>query len=165
MSTDNKYINSKNGALTTPSSGSGWHATNYISVVGGRTYYFDEANASATTAGSAWYDENKTYISGFSATALSSTGNKYQAPANAKYLRHSFTTANNPDWEDTVMIYEGTTAQAPSFSKTGLAANTVQTFNVYYNWPLGTTAETPISTSDNKELKINYKITCKQAEH
>ena len=151
--------------MATPSSSSTWHYSDYIPVVPGKTYYFNEASATASVAGSAWYDENKTYISGFNATTLKNAGQKYTAPANAKYLRHSFSVSLNPNWEYDVLIYEGTTKQSPALSKTNLAANTIQTFNVYYYWPLGTTAETPIATgTNNKGLTITYKITCKQAQ-
>ena len=160
--TSGKYVKSDTGGLTTLSN---WSYSNYITVVGGRTYYFDEVNSSANVAGTAWYDASKKYISGFNATALANAGNKYQAPANAKYMRHSFNANVNPDWANTVMIYEGTTDQTPGLSATNVAANSVKTFNVYYYWPRGTEVEEPIATgTTNKELAITYRITCQQAQ-
>ena len=165
VTSENKYVSSNNGALTSPSSGSEWRYSPYIAVVGGRTYYFDEVSSSASVAGTAWYDANKTYISGFSATALANAGKKYQAPANAKYMRHSFAASTNPNWQNTVMIYEGTTDQTPAFNATNVAANSVKTFNIYYYWPLGTEAEEAIATgTTDKTLTINYRITCQQAQ-
>jgi hypothetical protein len=51
-----------------------------------------------------------------------------------------------------------------AFTETGVAKNTQKTYTVYYYWPLGTTAETPVATgTTNKSFNVVYSITCKQS--
>ena len=58
----------------------------------------------------------------------------------------------------------GTSAAATDvFTGTDIAANTLTTYTVYWDWPIGTTAEEPLSTTVDKTLQIDYTITCTQA--
>ena len=104
---ENQFVNKNTGGLTAPSASGGvWRYTDYIPVIGGETYYFHQINATATTAGTAWYDSEKTYIGGINATALGSANNKVTIPSSAAYLRHSWRIDEgyNTDWENTVYI-------------------------------------------------------------
>ena len=100
------YVSSKNGVPVESSTASpNWRHSDYIPVTGGVTYYFGQTTYStATTAGTAWYDSSKRYVSGSNATALKNAGGKLKAPASAAYLRHSWSTIDNPNWETTVYI-------------------------------------------------------------
>jgi len=63
----------------------------------------------------------------------------------------------------TSIAMNGTT-NVTAFSEGGVNKNTEKTYTVYYNWPIGTTPETPIATgTTNKNLNIIYSITCKQS--
>lgn len=107
----NRYITSNDGNIGTPSSaGVEWRCTDYIAVTPGVKYYFQEIPASASVAGSAWYDSSKKYISGFSATQLYGASQKMKAPAKAKYLRHSFRidSGYNSNWEKELAIFAET---------------------------------------------------------
>ena len=105
----NQYIIKTNGKTYTPSStGGSWRASDYIEVNPNTKYSFNEISATASAAGSAWYDENKNYISGFSATELANSGQVMTSPDNATYLRHSFRIDENynTNWKNTIMISE-----------------------------------------------------------
>lgn len=104
---ENQFINKNTGGLTAPSASGGvWRHSEYIPVVGGETYYFHQVNATATTAGTAWYDDELTYVGGINATALGTANNKVTLPSNAAYIRHSWRIDEdyNTDWENTVYI-------------------------------------------------------------
>jgi len=50
------------------------------------------------------------------------------------------------------------------FANETVAKNTAKSFVVYYNWPIGTTAETALVTgTSNQTVTLNYRITCKEA--
>lgn len=103
----NWFINSQTGELQQPSATGGiWIASDYIAVTPNTSLYFGEINAAATIAGSAWYDDDKQYIIGFTATSLRYSNNKRTVPENAVYLRHSFRIDDgyNTDWENTVYV-------------------------------------------------------------
>lgn len=105
----NHYIIKTSGKTYTPSATGGtWRASDYIEVSPNTKYSFNEISATASAAGSAWYDENKNYISGFNATELANNGQIMTSPDNAKYLRHSFRIDGNynSDWQNTIMISE-----------------------------------------------------------
>lgn len=72
-------------------------ASGFIPVVGNDWYYFSFKHQMA------WYDSNKTYISGSNST---DTVKAQQAPANAAYLRCSIVNSQLP----TFMVNEGQTA-------------------------------------------------------
>lgn len=104
---DNKFINRNHGATTAPSATGGtWRYSDYIPIIGGTQYFFGQIHATATTAGSAWYDSNQDFISGVNATALKNADGILASPANAAYLRHSWRIDEgyNTDWEHTVYI-------------------------------------------------------------
>lgn len=62
-----------------------WNATDYIPVSGSRIYYWG-IQTTGTAPYSAWYDENKQFISSFK----QEPGAKYRIiPANARYVRFS----------------------------------------------------------------------------
>lgn len=69
------YVNNANGALAANPT---YNATGFIPVVGGATYTLSYKHMIA------WYDANKTYISGSNST---NTNKTQTAPANAVYLR------------------------------------------------------------------------------
>lgn len=58
-----------------------------------------------------------------------------------------------------------TVVPSAGLTATGVAkGSTGKTWTIYYYWPIGTTAETPIATgTSNKSLSIPYSITCKQS--
>lgn len=88
-----RYINSRTGKSDAPSSDeSFWVHTDYIPVVENKRYYiFNKVYSSASTAGSAWYDKNKTFLKGFTASALKGAPDHIvTAPSGAAFLRHSF---------------------------------------------------------------------------
>ena len=52
----------------------------------------------------------------------------------------------------------------PQISATNVAkSSTATTYTVYWEWPYGTSAETPLSTTSNVTLQIDYQIVCKQS--
>ena len=81
---ENGFINSSNGNYTSANS---YRATDYIKLIGEKVsfpVYFADA------AGAAFYDSDKTYISGYSNTSGSSaygTVATLEIPTNAKYIR------------------------------------------------------------------------------
>jgi lysophospholipase L1-like esterase len=85
-----KAINKDNGTLYTYV---GLSATGFIEVKSNTVY------TSKRAANGAWFDENKIYISGF--TAISNT----TSPVNAKYVRYSFVNGKETD----EMLVEGAT--------------------------------------------------------
>lgn len=110
---ENKYINYLTGELSTPAgAGRYWRSSPYIAVTGGSTYYFNEVATTGSLAGTAWYDENLTYIGGINATTLANRNNFIALPSTARYIRHSFevTDGVNPDWQNTVAIVKSSTA-------------------------------------------------------
>lgn len=109
---EGKFINKNNGNPTSPSDTDIiWYYSDYIEIKPNTNYYFGQINSSAATAGTAWYDENKEYISGYSASNLATNNNILTSPSNAVYLRHSFRvdTDYNNNWESTVYICESGT--------------------------------------------------------
>lgn len=103
---ENRYITSGYGTTSAPSTPGTvhWRHSDYIKVTGDVQYYFGHVNATASSAGIAWYNRNKVYISGMSDTDLGTASNTITAPANAAYIRISFRidTDYNPDWQNTV---------------------------------------------------------------
>ena len=81
---NNEYINGSTGATVSDSSSA---RTDYIEVTGGETisimYFTNWASANYA----AYYDENKTYISGMGLTK--NVWNVLTVPSNAKYFRLS----------------------------------------------------------------------------
>ena len=55
-------------------------------------------------------------------------------------------------------------ASSAQFKTNNVAKTTSTEYKVYWYWPYGTSAEDPLSTSTNKTLQIDYKITCTQAD-
>ena len=103
----NYFVNRLNGGLTKPSATGGeWRHSDYIPVIANTAYYFGEIPALASTAGTAWYDSEYNFISGFNATTLSNNNNIMTAPENAAYMRHSWRIDEgyNTNWENTVYI-------------------------------------------------------------
>ena len=104
---ENKYIAAATGVATAPS-GAGliWRYSDYIPVTPGEVLYFGEVNTTASSAGSAFYNSSKSYLSGFTASQLKSASNVWTVPENAAYLRHSFQINDgyNPNWATTVYI-------------------------------------------------------------
>lgn len=103
---ENRYITSGYGTTAAPTDSTSvhWRHSDYIKVTGGVQYYFGHVNATASSAGIAWYNKNKVYISGMSDTDLGTASNTITAPANAEYIRISFRidTDYNPKWQNTV---------------------------------------------------------------
>ena len=112
VSTSNQYVRKQDGYATAPSATGGeWRHSDYIEIKPNTTYFFNQINSTASTAGGAWYNENKVYISGYNATELANASNLMTSPNNAKYLRHSWRIDEgyNTDWENTVMIAQSNT--------------------------------------------------------
>ena len=80
-------INATTGVLT---SSSARFSTDYIRVIGGATYYINCKRFNSETYGLAWYDSNKTYISGYAYDgSVADPVGEITAPNNAYYLRAS----------------------------------------------------------------------------
>lgn len=106
----NQYIDCTSGGTRTPSATSDvWRASDYIEVSSGKTYHFNANNVDGSMAGIAWYDKNKTYISGISATNMKNANGNITAPSNASYVRLSWTIGenNNSNWKNTLQFEEG----------------------------------------------------------
>ena len=103
---ENKYVTSITGDLATPTGSYEWRHTDYIPVTPGEVLYIGEVYGIASNAGSAWYDSNKGYVSGFNSTQLSNADGVVTVPQGVAYLRHSFCISSeyNPNWETTVYI-------------------------------------------------------------
>lgn len=109
ITSENYYIRADHGGLGTPSTaGVEWRYTPYISVTPGEVLYFGEINATASSAGTAFYSGNneENYISGFSATELANAGNVWTVPSGVAYMRHSFRidAGYNANWQTSVYI-------------------------------------------------------------
>ena len=104
----NEYINRSNGNLGTPSSGEFRHS-DYITIKENTQYYVGVITSVASSAGLAFYDDTKTYISGISLTELGNNNNIITSPADTKYIRFSFRTDEgyNTNWQNTVYFVEG----------------------------------------------------------
>ena len=75
------YIDDSDGQLKATQAGSLYKSTDFVSVVGGQSYYIKTEQTAA--AWGAWYDANKQYISG----QVQYINAVIEAPNNAKYLR------------------------------------------------------------------------------
>ena len=83
------YIDDADGQLKGTQAGSAYRSTDFVSVVGGQSYYIKtEQTASAWGA---WYDANKTFIAG----RTNYINAVITAPTNAKYLRLTIASSNN----------------------------------------------------------------------
>ena len=80
---DNKGILYASGTLN--SDNNQW-ASDYIEITPNTNYYCNYKTYTSSYYGMAFYDENKTYISG---NSLSNIGNGFTTPNNSKYLRFS----------------------------------------------------------------------------
>ena len=101
----NAYINKNTGLLVTGQSGT-FEATDYICVKPNTTYIVSQVtNGFANVAGVAYYDSNKTYISG-------ATINIYtlNTPANARYLRYTFYHGGSTTPISMAQLEQGSTA-------------------------------------------------------
>lgn len=93
-----KFIEISDGSLQTSNS---WNATDYIEIKENTNYILSgTTNSGSAHAGTAFYDENKVFIS-----SVSSTTYLFTTPANAKYMRISLSSSNLT----TVMLNEGST--------------------------------------------------------
>lgn len=104
---ENKYIDRISGGTGNPSATGGeWRHSDYIPVTENTEYYFGQIHATASRAGMAWYDANKTYISGVNATTLKNADGVLTSPEGAAYMRHGWRIDEgyNTDWETTVYI-------------------------------------------------------------
>jgi len=98
VATIGQYINSSTGGLSLSGA---YGATEYIKVSAGLPYLLCVSGIAKGGQQSAWYDGNKTFISGFS---TSSSGNI--APEGAVYVRTSFLLT----LIDSIMFVQGTVA-------------------------------------------------------
>lgn len=101
-------ISSADGTIATRND---FIATDYIKIKGNTSYYFDCKIFSNFIIGLAFYDENKTFISGVNGFGMLNSKTAV-SPANAVYLRHCIYINENPDWETSYMIVKGDTAPA-----------------------------------------------------
>lgn len=129
---ENKYINKNTGNESTPTSGEFRHS-DYIEIKGNTQYYVGITKTRSTSAGLAFYDDTKTYISGLSLADIDDRNNVVTSPANAKYVRFCFRVDEGYDtnWETSVYFcvngtmssfepyYDGGTATAKMLLKVG----------------------------------------------
>lgn len=104
----NRFINRNNGNLTDVSAtGGDWAHTDYIEVTPGTIYFFEAIHANAATAGIAWYDANKKFISGISSTNVGNAEGILVAPDDAAYIRVCFRIDEgyNTNWRNTVQLW------------------------------------------------------------
>lgn len=103
---ENAFISRANGNTVPPSATGGeFRHSDYIEIEAGEEYYFGLVISSASTAGLAWYDGRKSYISGMNLTALGRNDNVATAPDGAKYVRFCWRLDEfNPNWETTVWL-------------------------------------------------------------
>lgn len=104
----NEYINRSNGNVSAPASGEFRHS-DYIVIKENTQYYVGIITSTASSAGLAFYDDTKTYLSGISLTELGNNNNIITSPADTKYIRFSFRTDEgyNTNWQNTVYFVEG----------------------------------------------------------
>lgn len=83
-----------------------WRYSDYIPVIPGEVLYFGEVYATASSAGTAFYDSNQVYVSGFSATNLKGSNGVKTVPEGVAFMRHSWLIEEgyNENWETTVYI-------------------------------------------------------------
>ena len=129
----NRYINKNTGADSAAGSGE-WRYSDYTTIEENTNYYVGVVNATASSAGLAFYDSTKTYISGVSMTQLGQQNNIITSPADTKYIRFSFRIDEgyNTDWENTVYLIKGNNPLA-EFMPYGqiYADGTVETINAH----------------------------------
>lgn len=103
---ENKFISRANGGTVPPSaSGGEFRHSGYIEIEAGEEYYFGLVISSASTAGLAWYDESKQFISGMNLSNLGLNENVATAPAGAKYVRFCWRLDEyNPNWISSVWL-------------------------------------------------------------
>ena len=125
------YIRRDNGKEQAISTAE-WRASDYIHISGGKIYHFNVESANASSAGIAWYDANKTYISGENMTTVNKNNGNLIAPDNANYLRVSWRINGgyNTDWKNTLQLEEGTTETEYE------PYRGEQLFNIYLDEPL-----------------------------
>lgn len=98
--TAKRYIRKTDGTVQTSNN---WSATGYIPVLPGASYVLSGiVNSSSSVAGYAFYEGDKTYISGGASNVYTFT-----APSNAAFVRISL----NTEEPDGVMLNAGTVAQ------------------------------------------------------
>ena len=107
ISDDNHYIKANDGGFGTASTaGVLWRSTDYIPVTPGDVLYFGEDIPVTTSAGTAFYNSSKVYVSGLSDGNLANAGGLATVPANAAYMRHSFRidSGYNTGWQNELYI-------------------------------------------------------------
>lgn len=110
---ENKYVSAADGTLRTPSVD--FRHSDYISVSEGVVYKFSHTYASSTSAGMAWYDESKAYISGRTLAQVRDADGLLTAPTGAMYCRLSWRidSGYDTDWQNTVCFYDHTDGDKP----------------------------------------------------
>jgi hypothetical protein len=104
----NEYINKITGNVSPPTSGEFRHS-DFIVIKENTQYYVGIITSIATSAGLAFYDDTKTYLSGMSLTELGYNNNIITSPTDTKYIRFSFIIDEgyNTNWQNTVYFVEG----------------------------------------------------------
>jgi hypothetical protein len=104
----NEYINKITGNVSPPTSG-GFRHSDFIVIKENTQYYVGIITSIATSAGLAFYDNTKTYLSGMSLTELGYNNNIITSPTDTKYIRFSFRIDEgyNTNWQNTVYFVEG----------------------------------------------------------
>lgn len=94
------YIDNNSGNLVSSTTRK---STDYISVIGNVDYYIKSDQTSG--AWGAWYDSNKTYISGITGYQSTSSSSKiYSAPVNAAYMRLTIANSASDGDPDTFSV-------------------------------------------------------------
>ena len=87
------------------------------------------------------------------AIRITSVTNK---PANLKFYQ----TLTSGTYSDEMTV---STSGTQASGNIAAAANGSSSKTIYYNWPIGTTAETPQFTTANGTMTINFQLICTQA--
>ena len=119
----NTYILASYGTLGTPSAtGGNWRSSDYIKISEGTAYKFEAIHKPASSAGIAWYDASKNYISGVNSTTIKAQNSIIIAPNGAQYIRLSWGIDQeyNPEYINTVKFYK----------------NDDKIYNIYFDEPL-----------------------------
>jgi len=150
-----------------------YYQSTITGTVSGTILAWNCANSGTTSSGNLSIGDLKPGSSGSFTFKATSTNFKFDVTIQMKYANTANVPGNFKLFKDSahstsiaMATTGGTNATAvTAFSDTGIAkGNTGKTYTVYYYWPIGTTAETPIATGTaNKTLTINYTITCKQS--
>ena len=143
-----------------------YYQTTLSGTISGTILAWDCKDGNITTA-SASLGNLKPGTSGSFSFSIKSANFKTDKSVFLKYAN----TANVPaafkltkdSAHSTTVAMSGSYPTTAQFTTAGVAKGTTTTYNVYWEWPYGTSAETPLSTTTNLTLQIDYQIVCTQS--